>query len=175
MSTKTLYLLRHAKSSWDDPGLSDFERPLAARGRRASRAMAEHLAATGVHPGLVLCSAAVRTRETHTRLADALGDVSVSFEEELYGAGARDLIRRLRGLPDSLSSVMLIGHNPGLQDLALVLLAEHGHDSSLERLERKVPTGALATLEVPTASWRALAPGSCRLISFVRPADLDAG
>src|SRR5262245_41814146 len=111
---KRLYLLRHAKSSWKDVSLSDHDRPLAGRGRRASKAMARHLRDRGIEPDLVLCSTARRARETLDRIAPALGTTAIEIEPGLYGASAHGLLERLHGVQDEIESVMLIGHNPGM-------------------------------------------------------------
>jgi phosphohistidine phosphatase len=166
---KHLYLLRHAKSSWDHPGLADDDRPLAPRGRQAAGLMAEHLRAEQIVPALVLCSPALRTRETLEALTAALGDdVPVRFEEDLYDASEDDLLERLRAVPDALESAMLIGHNPGIQYLAVNLAAS---GEALDRLRRKYPTGALATIAF-TGRWSELEPGAAELTGFVRPKDL---
>lgn len=168
---RTLYLLRHAKSSWDDPTLADHERPLAARGIRATSAVADHLRAAGVAPDVVLCSAARRTRETLDLLGDAVPASSdVQVEDRLYGAPANVLLDRLRALPDSARRAMLIGHNPALQELALQLAAS---GSPLDRMAHKFPTAALATLEASIDTWADLAPGCANLTGFVRPKDLN--
>jgi phosphohistidine phosphatase len=163
-----LYLLRHAKSSWEDPGLADRARPLAPRGRAAAKKLARHLRAEGIRPELVLCSSAVRARQTLEGLADALGDAEVIVEDALYAADADQMLERLRRVPDRVGSVMLIAHNPGLQDLAIDL-ASSGQD--LERLREKFPTGALATIRL-TGSWRDLVPGTGTIESLVVPRDL---
>ena len=169
---KRLYLLRHAKSSWDDPTLADHDRPLAPRGRRASRVMAEHLRRKGISPKLVLCSPSRRTRQTLKRLAPGLGkNADVRIEPELYAASAADLLELLHEVPDEVKAVMLIGHNPGIQDLA-VSLARGG--TEIARVRSKFPTAALATLEL-NGSWRELAPGSAELVSLVKPKELSRG
>ena len=150
---KRLYLLRHAKSSWDDPELADHERPLSARGRRAADAIGNYLREHGIEPELVLCSSAARTRETLARIG-----LSGEVERELYGASANELLARVRELSPRLESVLLIGHNPGMHDLALALTGEPAD---------KYPTGALATIEL--AGWTAR---SGRMIGFVRPREL---
>jgi phosphohistidine phosphatase len=167
-TTHALYLLRHAKSSWDDPTLADRERPLAPRGRRDAKLIAEHLRRTGFEPELVLCSSAVRTRETLELVRPALGDATVVFEEELYGASSEELVARIRVVPDAVESVMVIGHNPGLHELAL-FLASAGDE--LERLEVKFPTAALATFDLPK-SWSELAPAEATLAAYVVPKQL---
>src|SRR5262245_6241843 len=115
---KHLYLLRHAKSSWKDTSLPDHDRPLAGRGRRAAKAIAGHLREQGIEPELVLCSTARRARETLERIEPALGASALCLEDELYAAGAPALLERLRSVPDPVGSVMLIGHNPALEELA---------------------------------------------------------
>jgi phosphohistidine phosphatase len=164
---RTLHLLRHAKSSWDDPALPDRERPLAPRGVRDAKRIAKHLRRLGVAPELVLCSSAVRTRETLELVRPALAVVPVSIEDGLYGASSETLLERLRTVPDEVGSVLLIAHNPGLQDLALAL-ASSGTDR--ERLEAKFPTAALATLALP--SWSGLSPGDAELVDYVGPKQL---
>jgi phosphohistidine phosphatase len=166
---KRLYLLRHAKSSWDDPTLGDQDRSLAPRGRRAAKVIAKHLRHNGIAPELVLCSPSRRTRQTLTRIAPGLGkNADVQIEPELYAASAAALLEVLHEVPDEVESVMLIGHNPGIQDLALSL-AGAGPEST--RVRSKFPTAALATLELDV-SWRELAPGSAELVSFVKPREL---
>jgi phosphohistidine phosphatase len=164
----TLYLLRHAKSSWDDPTLSDHERPLAPRGRKDAKRIAKHLRRLGLEPELVLCSAATRTRETLELLRPAVAASEVVVEEELYGASSDELLARIRLVPDAVTSVMLIGHNPGLEQLALAL-ASAGDE--LERLAAKFPTAALATLAVANG-WSRLAPGDATLETYVVPKQL---
>lgn len=166
---KRLYLLRHAKSSWKDPALADHDRPLNGRGRRAAKMMCGHMRERGVDPQLVLCSTAKRARETLARIEPALGNRAVKVERQLYGASADALLERLRRLPDNLDSVLVIGHNPGLQELALEL--SRPADAAGE-LEVKFPTAALATLELPGDTWRALDRQSAELAGFVRPRDL---
>jgi phosphohistidine phosphatase len=161
-----LYLLRHAKSSWSDPGLADHDRPLAPRGRRAAKAIGRYLREQDVEPALVLCSTAARTRETLQRIDVDRREERI--ERGLYSADAEALLARLREVPDEVRSVMLIGHNPGVQDLAL-LLARPGPE--LRALEAKFPTAALASFAV--AGWSTLGPGTAELIDFVRPRDLE--
>jgi phosphohistidine phosphatase len=163
-----LYLLRHAKSIWADPTIADRERPLAPRGRRDAKRIARHLRRLGCEPGLVLCSSAVRTRETLELLRPAVGAATVVFEEELYAASCDELLARIRLVPDAVASVMLIGHNPGLQQLALEL-ASAGDE--LERLAARFPTAALATFAL-AKSWSRLAPAGATLEAYVVPKQL---
>jgi phosphohistidine phosphatase len=166
---RTLYLLRHAKSSWDDPAPSDHDRPLAPGGRRAAELVAEHLLRKRIRPSLVLCSSARRTRETLDGIAPALGeDVEVVVEPGLYAAPRRDLLERLHAVPGSVDSALVIGHNPAIQDLALELA---GSGDELDQLAVKYPTAALATLAFE-GDWRELGVGDAELRAFVRPKDL---
>jgi phosphohistidine phosphatase len=165
---KRLLLIRHAKSSWDDPALSDHDRPLAPRGRRAAERMRAHLEGGDLRPGLVLCSSSKRTRETLDILAPAFADAERSIEEELYGADRTELLERLHEVPDDIRTVALIGHNPGVQDLALKLA---GEGTDMDRIREKFPTGALAVLGFD-GPWPGLGGGTARLLSFVAPRDL---
>jgi len=166
--TKRLFVLRHAKSSWDNPGLDDHERPLAPRGQRACAGIAEYIRGAGIAPDVVLCSTARRTRETLEGI-DPPGKRLI--EAELYSASTQDLLDRLHRLSDDVTSAMLIGHNPSMQTLVL-RLAQRGDDGP-ERaaVERKFPTGALATLTFE-CRWNELGPGSARLTAFVTPKEL---
>ena len=167
-----LALLRHAKSSWDDPTRSDHDRPLAPRGRRAALLVREHLRELSDPPTLVLCSSARRTRETLETVAPALGDdVELLVEPGLYGASGGELLERIHELPDDMASVMVIGHNPGLEDLAM-MLAGSGAGETLDRMAIKFPTAALARLRVPV-TWRELAPGDATLTDYVVPRELE--
>ena len=164
---KLLYLLRHAKSSWAQTGLDDRDRPLAPRGRRSARRMARFLADQRVSPALVLCSPALRARETLELVRPGLPEaVRVLVEEGLYGADVRALLRRLRRLPETASTVMVVGHNPGLQELAGEL-ASRGAD--LDRLRARFPTAALAVLTVSAAKWREMTFGEAELVDLVEP------
>ena len=162
--SKRLLLLRHAKSSWDDPALADHDRPLAPRGRKAAKRIGKRLRADQAPVSLVLCSSARRARETVDLVAPP-GPVEI--EDELYGASADMLLRRLRQVAEDTTSVMLVGHNPAMHDLATALLSEVD-----QRAVETFPTGALATLTFP-GPWRALAARRAELVSFLKPRELD--
>jgi phosphohistidine phosphatase len=157
-----LYLLRHAKSSWDDPGLPDHDRPLAPRGRKAAKRMGAHLRERAIEPQLVLCSSARRTRETVERLALPSGS-QVEVEDGLYAAGAGALLGRLRAVGDDVSSVLLVAHNPGVHELALAVVGEGAPFAD------KLPTGALVDLEFE-GSWSDLE--RARLVEYATPRGL---
>lgn len=176
---KDLLLLRHAKSSWGDPDTDDFDRPLNKRGRRAAASMARYLDAEGLRPGLVLCSAAQRTRETLEFLIASLGPrLPLHIEPKLYLADAATLFARLRRVPADIASVLVLAHNPGLQELALELAEAAGAegDALRERMERKFPTAALARFRLKIDSWADLTadrlPGAVKILGFTIPADL---
>lgn len=168
--SKRLHLLRHAKSSWKQPELADHDRPLAGRGRRAADRMGEHLRENAIAPDLVLCSTARRARETWERIEPTLAGTPVRYEPELYGASAMTLLERVRGVPDDVASVLLVGHNPAIELLASDLACP---SPLLDDLHAKFPTGALATLAARTESWRGLGHDCAELVAFVRPRDLE--
>ena len=168
-ASEDFFLLRHAKSSWADPTLDDHDRPLAPRGHRAARFIADHLRAQAVRPQLVLCSSARRARETLAELTPVLGDqVEVVVTDDLYGADAGEILRRLCEVGRDIASVMIVGHNPGLHELALELTGE-GDETAISQLHTKFPTGALATLQLDRASWKEFAAGQWYLANIVLP------
>jgi len=167
---RRLLLLRHAKSSWGEADLPDRERPLAPRGQRAAAALGARLARRRLPIDRVLCSPARRTRETLALLALDPA-IPVSSAEALYLASARTLLTRLRRLPPRVRTVLVIGHDPGLEQLARSL-AERGRKRALRRLAEGFVTGALAELRVPDHGWPALQAGSAYLERFTRPKDL---
>ena len=169
---RRLLLLRHAKSSWADERHDDFERPLAPRGVRAAEAMADFLAREGLAPELVLCSAARRAVETWRRMAGRLEVKPKGLvEAALYLAGSEALLDRVRRVPDDHATVMLIGHNPGMETLAR-MLSGSGDRTARRRMAEKFPTAALAVIDFDVARWAELAPGEGRLARFVTPKDL---
>jgi phosphohistidine phosphatase len=167
---RQLFVLRHAKSSWDDPGLDDHDRPLAPRGQRAVRVLNDYVRNHGIEPALVLCSSSRRTRETLTGVSPSGEHV---IEPNLYGASAGGILERLHEIPADTSSAMVIGHNPAMQILILRLAAgPAAADDDLATIQRKFPTGALATLTFE-CEWHELGPGGARLTGLVRPKDLN--
>jgi phosphohistidine phosphatase len=166
--THRLFVLRHAKSSWEDPGMGDHERPLAPRGHRAVKVLKQYMEGNRITPGQVLCSPARRTRETLEGIEPG-GEWLI--EPELYDASCDGVLERLRRVPDEVESVMVVGHNPAMQMLVLRLCGgggPAGDGSPLAQVQRKFPTGGLATLTFE-GSWSELGPGGARLEAFVRP------
>ncbi len=172
---RTLLLLRHAKSSWAEPTVTDHDRPLTPRGIRAAGQIAAHLLSEGTRPALVLCSSARRAQETLDVLRPAIGDsADVRIEHDLYGADATTILRRLGAVDPSVASAMVVGHNPGLQQLAIELSGDGdgGADASaLQQLRTKFPTAALATITFD-AEWARLKAGRGHLASLVLPRQL---
>jgi phosphohistidine phosphatase len=173
LPVKTLLLLRHAKSSWDQPGLRDHDRPLARRGKLAAPLMGRYLVEHGLVPDRVLCSSAARTRQTWERVAACLDDQPpVEIDADLYAAGTESLLNTVQLTDDSIETLMLIGHNPGLEMLAADL-AGGGDALAMGRMRLKFPTAALAELSFQSTRWQDVMPGSGQLVRFVRPKDLS--
>ncbi|MFG1479406.1 histidine phosphatase family protein [Xanthobacter sp. V4C-4] len=168
---RRLILLRHAKSDWPD-GVVDQERPLAPRGRSAAPRIGAYIAQQGLGADRVLVSPARRTRETWELVSGKMPPVpTMASEPRLYDASAARLLAVVREQPRQIHTLMLIGHNPGMEDLASTLVAG-GSAPDLERLSEKFPTGALAVIDLPVDDWCAATPGSGRLDRFVVPRDL---
>lgn len=162
---KHLLLLRHAKSDWGNAALHDLERPLNRRGLEAAPRIGRVLGEQQARPTLVLCSPAVRTRETATlALAAANSDAPVHFDERIYEAPASRLLEVLADADDAHAAVLLIGHNPGLSEL----LAHLTQDA------RAMPTAALAVISLDIENWAAIDRARGRLEMFVKPRDLDS-
>ena len=175
--TKTLYLLRHTKAEESVPGSTakDHARALAPRGKRAAKTMSGHFATQILSVDRVYCSASKRTRETFDAVREGLKNPAVSFRDALYLSPSEELIAFVQALPDTLHSAMIIGHNPGLHDVALMLIsrAGRGQAKALEKLRTKFPTGAFCALSFDVASWKKVGAGLATLTTFVRPRDLD--
>ena len=170
---KTLTLLRHAKSSWSSPATSDFDRSLNKRGRRAARTVGRELKTQGLAFDAVIASPAARVVETVDDVADGYGSpIRPSFDPRVYMASAATLLGIVREADDDAERLLLIGHNPGLEALALLLTREDGNGLRGE-LASKYPTATVAEIALPIEHWRDAAPGSGELARFIRPRDLD--
>jgi len=165
---RRLVVLRHAKSAWPD-GVADHERPLAPRGRRDAPAVGRALAAADCLPDLALCSTAVRARQTW-ELTAAEWDTPppVRHEARLYAADVPCLLEAVRDVPAGAGTLLLIGHNPGLEELILTLAGD-GLDDALDDVRTKFPTAATAVLAWHGDAWAALGPGSARLTNVILP------
>lgn len=167
---KRLGLLRHAKSDWDDMSLRDFDRGLNARGRKGAALMGTHILDQGGSWDMVLASPAERV----TRTLEASGlDIPARFEETAYLADSTTLIRLLGSCDDAADAILLMGHNPGLQELALNLVAPENENDLFNAVMQKYPTAAFAVLELDIARWADIENGCGKLVHFARPRDLD--
>jgi len=162
-----LFLLRHAKAEAGGTK-EDRTRGLIEAGRRGAAAISAAMAERAINPSLVLCSDSARTRETLAIVLPTLKPApEVIYEDELYLADAKKLLKRLRRLPQDTESVMVVGHNPGLQEL-IVLLADQPTGPLMARVVQEFPTAALARFEV-NLPWPALAPGGAHLTALIAP------
>jgi phosphohistidine phosphatase len=168
-----LLLLRHAKSSWKHRDLDDFDRPLARRGRNDAALVATRIAAVGLKPQKILCSSARRCRETLAALLPSLeGDVDLRLLRDLYLADEDHTIDQIRAHGGGAATLMVIGHNPGLEETALAL-AGTGRPELIEALADRYPTGTLAVIDFPAIKWVDIEPKTGRLVAFLRPNALD--
>ncbi len=168
---KSLTLLRHAKSGWDDPIARDFDRPLNAKGERAAGLVGQHLRREGISFDHIIASPATRVAETIAALADGYGrSFDVHEDKRIYLASASTLLDVIHALPDDATTALLVGHNPGLEDLVLWLVPAGAERR--EMVEEKYPTATIAELSFD-GDWRSLEPGGAALARFVRPRDLD--
>jgi phosphohistidine phosphatase len=169
-----LLLLRHAKSSWDDPELADHARPLNLRGRKAAAAMAAEMRRLSLLPDLVLVSSARRTLQTLAALDPWDKPPAIEPLDALYLASADDILQTIQGAAETARSVMVVGHNPGLHDLAMQLAGpDAGGDKQVQRLTEGYPSGALAEFSVQ-APWGDLGRRTARLVRFLLPSELSA-
>ncbi|NMM46125.1 histidine phosphatase family protein [Rhodospirillaceae bacterium KN72] len=171
----TLFLLRHAKSSWADESQRDFDRPLANRGLKAAPRIGAYMRDNRLRPNFILCSTSRRTRETLGLILPFLeGESRILMEDGIYDmTAASDLLDRLRHLPKTASRVLVIGHNPILHDTALALVESAMDPIQGAMLEEKFPTGALAAIDMKDTPWPALAPHTGVLNDYVIPRELD--
>ncbi|MCR9212682.1 MAG: histidine phosphatase family protein [Proteobacteria bacterium] len=169
---RKLTLLRHAKSSWTDHAIADFDRPLAPRGRKAAVKIGLYLAETGLSPDFILCSPAKRTRETLAKITPFLTHkYDIKLERSIYSAGSGGgVISYLKSAPLSSEHVLVIGHNPTMQQLALDLATPEA-DSRYSDIERKFPTAALAHIEFDIPDWKSLRSRG-RLVHYIVPKEL---
>jgi phosphohistidine phosphatase len=173
-AVKKLILLRHAKSGWDDPVERDFDRPLNAKGHRAAATVGRHLRALHLHFDAVFASPAVRVKETLGSMEKGFGQpLDPHFDQRIYLASAETLLDVIHDVPDSAETLLLVGHNPGLEDLVLLLVPDRDEDIERDKVEEKYPTASIAEIAFDVAGWREVTAGGGKLCRFVRPRDLD--
>ena len=170
---KTLTLLRHAKSSWDNPAASDFDRPLNKRGHRAARTIGRELKAQGLDFDVVIASPAARVVETLADVEEGYGGpIRPHYDARVYLASAATLLKLVREADDGAERLLLVGHNPGLEALALLLTRDDGNGLRAE-MAAKYPTATVAEIALPIDHWRDATAGDGELARFIRPRDLD--
>jgi len=161
---KTVLLLRHAKSSWDNPGLADFDRPLAKRGLKDAPIIGQVIADLGIVPDKIISSPAKRARQTTELMAKACGyKKSITWQDSFYGGYSDTLIDALRILPDAVELAMLVGHSPTMEETVEALLVGEGEFSI------RMPTAALVCLDLDIMTWESLEPGDATLRWFLIP------
>ena len=171
---KTLTLLRHAKSSWDDPVARDFDRPLNGKGQRAALAVGRYMRGEGMAFDHVVASPAMRILETVAQVEAGYGsDLAPAWDRRVYLASASSLLDIIHELPAGADSALLIGHNPGFEDLILTLIPDRAGDALRDSVEEKFPTAAIAVMTFDVADWASIRPDSGTLVRFTRPRDLD--
>ena len=189
---RQLLLLRHAKSSWDEPGLTDHARALNARGRRAAVAMARAMRELGLAPDIIVVSSARRTLQTLEALRPFEHSPLIEPMNALYLAPWQLLLEGIRTVPPTARSLLMIGHNPGLHELALALASAAGmapgeasspaqksapgpaHGNAAARLAAGYPTGTLVEFAI-APPWHLLEPGGGQLVRYLTPRDLPGG
>ncbi len=170
---KRLGILRHAKSSWDDPALDDFDRSLNQRGREAATRMGEVFRSLGLSFDLALVSPARRAAETFDRLCKRWGqEITAREEPRIYGASVDGLLDIVGQSGSEIGRLLLVGHNPGLHELAVELTRAYLSPEAAV-LAAKFPTGSLAEIELPIRNWAEVQGATGRLVRFLRPRDLD--
>jgi phosphohistidine phosphatase len=168
---KTLFVLRHAKAERDSDTGRDFDRPLAKRGWRDAETIGGEMRARGLEPDAVLASPAKRTAETVTAFARGYGPLEPSYDDGIYDAPAARLIDIVRGVDEGSKRLLLVGHNPGIQDLILRLAAE-GQSELCDGIADGFPTSAIAALELPANHWSEIRERSGRIVALIAPRDL---
>jgi phosphohistidine phosphatase len=171
---KVLGLFRHAKSSWEDVGVRDFDRGLNSRGRKGAALMGQHIARHGIKWDQVIASPATRVRETLDGAIEAAKSCPpITWDDRIYLASSETLVDVLREKGHGSDAILLCGHNPGLQELVFDLARENSPNPLLDKVAGKFPTAAFAVIELDIGEWADLDLHSGRLVHLARPRDLD--
>lgn len=171
---KKLTLLRHAKSSWDDPVSRDFDRPLNKRGARAAITMGQYARDHAMRFDYLIASPAVRVVETLDEFFEGYGQTTeVNWDRRIYLASSATLMDVLRDVPEDCESLLMVGHNPGFEDLILSLVPDDGSSPLRDSVEVKFPTASLAVMDLDVEKWEDMRVNTAHLVSFTRPRDLD--
>ncbi|HEU0067464.1 MAG TPA: histidine phosphatase family protein [Sphingomonas sp.] len=171
---KTLILLRHAKSGWEDTVARDFDRPLNPKGKRAGRTVGQHMRSAGLVFDAAVASPAVRVMETLAQVSDGYRQpIEPVWDRRIYLASAVTLLDVVQETDDGVATLLMAGHNPGLEDLVLMLVPDRAGDPERDKVEEKFPTASLAELHFAVDRWSDIKAGAGTLTRFVRPRDLD--
>jgi phosphohistidine phosphatase len=171
---KTLTLFRHGKSGWDSPVARDFDRPINERGIKGSKLMGAKARALGLAFDHILSSPAVRCTETLDGFWEGYGEIlHPNWDRRVYLASGATLLDVVHDLDDGDTHVMMCGHNPGVEDLAMMLVPDAKGDELRDALEEKFPTASIAEIQLPAAHWKDVKELSGTLTRFIRPRDLD--
>ena len=171
---KRLGLFRHAKSDWQDPRARDFDRPLNGRGRKGAVLMGQHIHDSGLHWDRMISSPAIRCAETIELACQAVGQpVAVNWDRRIYLASSATLLDLLRDQDGDPAAILMVGHNPGLEDLIFDLVPDDGSSPLRDVVEIKFPTASYAVLEFDISQWSELKERTARLVHLMRPRDLD--
>ena len=168
---KTLLVLRHAKAERESDSGEDFDRPLAVRGWTDSRAIGREMRVRGIHPDAVVASPARRVVETLEAVAEGYGALDVEFDRRIFDNRPESLLAILHGADDEVQRLLIVGHNPGLQEI-LLRLATADAARLRDQIADKFPTAALAEMELPVGNWREVRQGAGRITRLVRPEDV---
>ena len=171
---KRLTVMRHAKSSWDQPGLDDFNRPLNERGWKAARRIGKEIKHRHIHFDFALASPAARVRETIDGFTETYGEPTfpIRFEPRIYDAALDTLLELVRSIPAEVEDALIIGHNPGLERL-VGALSHDDHAGLRAKVAAKFPTAAVAAIELPVEGWIGVEPGKGKLVELILPKELD--
>lgn len=171
---KTLSLLRHAKSDWQETSIRDFDRPLNEKGRRVSRAMGHWAASQKLRFDHIVASPAVRVMETLDEFIIGYGRrYDVEWERKIYLASSATILDIIRDSNDDYEHILVVGHNPGIEDIIFDLVADDGHSPLRDMVEKKYPTGAYAQLDINVENWAKIGANPTKFNLFMPPRDID--
>ncbi len=167
---RTLLLYRHAKSSWDDWSLDDFDRPLTARGKKAAPLMGDFIRAQNIMPDRIACSPGLRTRQTLERTQIQVTTAQKNtFPKSLFHAQDMTLLQEIHTVGDHYQCLCIIAHNPAIHSLGAYLASDSNNNKARQKLEKKFPTAGLAVFSTSALFWQTLTPENCKLLHFVTP------
>ena len=169
---KTIFLLRHAKSSWNKPELDDFERPLAPRGIKSAEKIGKYLKKEKLLPDIIYCSKAVRAKETWELVNRIVKKKNnINYKNKLYMANFSDFLNIIKETKDNFKSLMLISHNPGIENFALEII-KNKESEKYKNIDYKYPTGALSIIKFNIKKWNEVTSSTGEIYEFIKPKEL---